>query len=90
MSDRNSPDDGMWFAPKLIGFGAGLPIAWQGWVLLGGYVLAAIAIARSVHGGGSGEKAAAFAGLALLTVLFMVVARFKTRGGWKWRWGCDG
>ena len=24
-------DDKPWFAPKRFGYGAGLPIAWQGW-----------------------------------------------------------
>ncbi len=27
-----------WFAPKRYGYGAGLPIAWQGWVLTIGYL----------------------------------------------------
>jgi len=26
-----------WFAPKTYGYGAGLPIKWQGWALLLGY-----------------------------------------------------
>ena len=37
MSER---DDGAWFAPKRFGYGAGLPIAWQGWALLAGYIAA--------------------------------------------------
>ena len=35
MADR---EDGAWFAPKRYGFGAGLPIAWQGWALLLGTI----------------------------------------------------
>ena len=35
MADR---DEGVWFAPKRYGFGAGLPVAWQGWALLAAYV----------------------------------------------------
>ena len=27
-----------WFAPKRFGYGAGWPIAWQGWALVGGYL----------------------------------------------------
>lgn len=34
----NEANDGAWFAPKRLGYGAGLPIAWQGWLLLGGHV----------------------------------------------------
>ena len=35
MSER---DDKAWFAPKRYGYGAGLPVAWQGWALLAGYI----------------------------------------------------
>ena len=27
--------DGDWFAPKRFGYGAGMPIAWQGWMMIG-------------------------------------------------------
>ena len=27
-----------WFAPERYGYGAGLPIAWQGWALIGAYI----------------------------------------------------
>ena len=40
MSER---DDGAWFAPKRFGYGAGLPIAWQGWALLAGYIAVMLA-----------------------------------------------
>ena len=40
MSDDNSA----WFQPKRFGYGAGWPIAWQGWALRGGYLY---------HGGAS-------------------------------------
>ena len=34
-------DDGKpWFAQKRYGYGAGLPIAWQGWAVLGAWLLA--------------------------------------------------
>ena len=39
-----------WFGPKTYGYGSGLPIRWQGWLLLLGFglivVLGAIFIAR--------------------------------------------
>lgn len=37
-------DDGAWFAPKRQGYGAGLPIRWQGWVVLGAYLLVVIGL----------------------------------------------
>ena len=33
-----------WFRAKNYGFGAGLPIRWQGWALLATYLLAATGI----------------------------------------------
>ena len=29
-------DDPEWFAAKRYGYGSGLPIAWQGWAVIGG------------------------------------------------------
>ena len=29
------------------------------------------------------------AALAPITIVFMVIAAWKTRGGWRWRWGED-
>ena len=31
-------EEGDWFAPKTLGYGAGWPIAWQGWALLASYL----------------------------------------------------
>ena len=31
-----------WFAAKRYGYGAGLPIAWQGWLVLSAYIAAII------------------------------------------------
>ena len=73
-----------WFAPKSHGYGAGLPIAWQGWLLSIGFLLIAtvgglILAPRSI---------VAFLALILpLTVAFVWIARQTTRGGWRWRWG---
>lgn len=36
MSDR---DDAYWFRARRIGFGWGLPLRWQGWVVLVAYLL---------------------------------------------------
>lgn len=82
MTDRDG-DDRPWFAPKRYGYGADLPIAWQGWALLACYVAvlaaASLLIAISI---------AAFAGVAIAaTVPLLFVISRKTRGGWRWRWG---
>ena len=72
-----------WFAAKRYGLGAGLPIAWQGWAILGAYV-AVIGGTLMVLGERNPAVPVIF-GIATLVLLF-VVAR-TTRGGWRWRWG---
>lgn len=80
-------DDGAWFAEKTYGYGAGLPIRWQGWTVLAAYVaaLAPIGLLDRMHG--AAPRIAAFVLLILSTVALVQVCRKKTRGGWKWRWG---
>lgn len=78
--------DDDWFLPKRFGFGAGLPIAWQGWALLGAYI-AALALAAVLL---MPRHPALFAGLAIiLTVPLTIVSAQHTRGSWRWRWGGD-
>jgi hypothetical protein len=87
MSER---DDGAWFAPKRFGYGAGLPIAWQGWALLAGYIAVMLAPTPLLEWDpilGTGIAAAVW---IVATALVLVVAKRKTRGGWRWRIGeCD-
>lgn len=76
-------DDDAWFAPKRYGYGAGLPIAWQGWAILIGYVLLIAAAGALVR-----YSWIAFIGIvAAATAAFILVCAQKTRGGWRWRWG---
>ena len=76
-------EDESWFAPKRYGYGAGLPIAWQGWAVLIGYILLVAAASPLIRYSVTGYVAlVAAASLALI-----VTAARKTRGGWRWRWG---
>ncbi len=74
-----------WFAPKRYGYGAGLPISWQGWAITLGFV--AIAMATSVAL--KDKPLVLIAILAPLTVALIVLTARTTRGGWRWRWGSD-
>ncbi len=80
-----------WFAPKRYGYGAGLPLCWEGWALLLGYATAVLflpMISLYVFG----ISSAPWISLAMLIVLtppFVVVARRRTKGGWRWRNGRD-
>ena len=82
-------NEGAWFAAKRFGFGAGLPIAWQGWVLLGGYVVVIFILAWLVAAHSLAIRVVALLLIAVTTGLFVEAARRHTLGGWKWRWGKD-
>lgn len=76
-----------WFAPKRFGYGAGHPIAWQGWALLATY-LGSLGFAGWLDGLGSDTAKGAALGLFFAaTVLFVSIVAKRTAGGWKWRWG---
>ena len=72
-----------WFAPKRYGLGSGLPIRWQGWLVLSVY--AAIIIGAFYLLGK--RNPAAIAILLIATAILLVVTARTTRGGWRWRWG---
>ena len=72
-----------WFAPKRYGYGAGVPISWQGWALVVGYIVllagAGFLIRRTLVG--------YLSIVAMLTAALIVISARTTRGGWRWRWG---
>ena len=72
-----------WFAPKRFGFGAGLPISWQGWAMSVGF----IAIAWGSVFFFRDRPLVTVAVLLPLTIVFTIIAAKTTRGGWHWRWG---
>lgn len=69
-----------WFAAKRYGYGAGLPISWEGWtglgLLLGLAIGGQFVLPPQVHIPLVLAAAALFAG----------VAYRRTEGGWRWRW----
>jgi hypothetical protein len=72
-----------WFAQKRYGFGAGLPIAWQGWAVLGIY-MAVVGLAVWLLEPWPLVIAAI---LVPATFLLVLISARTTRGGWRWRWG---
>lgn len=78
---------GAWFAPKRYGYGAGRPIAWQGWAVLAAYGAAIAGIALLDRTGRTGGHAAAAVLFVAVTALLVAIAARRTRGGWRWRWG---
>jgi hypothetical protein len=76
-------DEEYWFAPKRVGFGVGLPIRWQGWVLLLGSAAVTIAAVLALRG----QPLQLVGALVPLVGVFLVISCSKTRGGCRWRSG---
>ena len=74
-----------WFAAKRWGYGADLPIAWQGWAV----VLAYVALVYLATQWLAPPSIPFWVALALLTTGFVTITYFTTRGGWRYRWGED-
>lgn len=79
--------DNPWFAPKRYGYGASLPIAWQGWLLTLGYCALMIMLAIWATRSSGRQVVGPGAGMVVVTALFLILAARHTRGGWHWRWG---
>jgi hypothetical protein len=76
-------DDGAWFRPHRWGYGVGLPIAWQGWLLMAGQIAVASWGIMTFAGNEKAQLAVLLLTIAVPFPLMVV----KTRGGWHWRWG---
>lgn len=72
-----------WFAAKRYGLGAGLPLCWQGWLMLGLHVALIVALTLFFA-----ERPGLLLPLVLVSALLpMPLYAAKTEGGWRWRWG---
>ena len=72
-----------WFAPKRYGYGAGLPISWQGWSVFLLFIALMLATALLV----GDRPLIALAVILPASGLLILIAARTTRGGWRWRWG---
>lgn len=68
-----------WFAPKVLGYGAGWPIAWQGWAVLVGFFAGLALCLAYLHG------PARPLAIAVLVCVLVVICAKTTDGGWRWR-----
>ncbi len=76
---------GPWFRAKRFGYGAGLPFKWQGWVVLGLYVLAMTGLGLLADNDKTIPTIVTVALMLVVTGIFLVIVRKRTEGGWKWR-----
>jgi hypothetical protein len=72
-----------WFAHKRFGYGAALPISWEGWAVLLVFFAGLIGAVVLLDG------AARVLGVGGLVIALFVIAAAKTEGGWRWRSGGD-
>ena len=82
MNPVNDPQP--WFAHKRYGYGAGLPIAWQGWALLAAYLALLAGLGELLV---PAQTALFILLVGFATGLLIWISARRTRGGWRWRWG---
>ena len=78
-----------WFTVKRVGYGAGLPIAWRGWVLLTLYLAAILGLAVLAERTRGMALVGVIAVILLLTAAFLGIARARSDREWRWRSGED-
>ncbi|QCE34558.1 hypothetical protein FAI40_03920 [Acetobacteraceae bacterium] len=71
----------MWFAAKSHGYGAGLPISWEGWAVFTLFIAGAVVSAFFFKGLVEAVI------LGALAIPFALISYYKTEGGLKWRRG---
>lgn len=76
-------EDGYWFRPKRYGYGAGLPLRWQGWALVAVTVAIIWLTVFLVP-----DRPVVILSVAIpVALICTLIAARTTRGGWRWRWG---
>jgi len=75
-------DDRPWFATRRYGYGSGMPLTWQGWVTVLAFV-AAVLVAPLLFR----DPVIHLIIIGVLTIGFVALAKPRTVGTWRWRWG---
>jgi uncharacterized membrane protein YhaH (DUF805 family) len=79
----NNGDKRYWFRAKRYGWGWGLPITWQGWVVFVAWFAVLICATRYLIP----RRLAAFLILTLLMTLVLLVICYQKGEPPRWRWG---
>ena len=74
-------DDRPWFRPKRFGYGAGLPMAWQGWAML----VAHMAVIGGIIMLFANQPVTMVVASLIAAAAPIPIYRVKTKGGWHWR-----
>lgn len=78
------PQKEYWFPAKRYGWGWGLPSAWQGWLVLAGYLIAVIALTRLFPP--HAQPLPFYSLVTLATIALIFVCWLKGEPP-RWRWG---
>jgi len=81
-----------WFKPKTYGFGA-QPSSWKGWLATIAFISACLVWSWGMLFGATQstqDRVVFVAGLIVMIAAFALLARKKTDGAWRWRWGRKG
>ena len=78
-------EKGPWFRAKKLGYGAGLPFKWQGWVVLVAYTVALVPLVLISKQDGAAPKIIGLALILFITAILLLIVRNRTEGGWKSR-----
>ena len=84
---RDNPEK-YWFKRKLYGWGW-TPARWQGWAVIGVYVVALVKIFKDVDKGshsGSDTLIGVFVPFIVLTIILILIC-YKTGEKPRWQWG---
>lgn len=78
---------GYWFKRKVFGWGW-VPVTWQGWIVIGFWLLAVVLFARTVDENSSSREVA-FTFILPILFLTMLMLRICYKKGEKpkWQWG---
>lgn len=78
-----------WFSQKRFGYGASFPISWEGWSIMAGYIALMIAAALIIENAQSSYRFLVIIPMLLGTLALVMIAKARTRGGWRWRWASE-
>ena len=72
-----------WFVPKKYGYGAGMPISWQGWLVTAAFLALALGVVFLLPT----NPLLILSVLIPAAVIMTLITAKTTKGGWRWRWG---
>jgi len=88
MSGVVQVSDQFWFPAKQYGWGWGLPVRWQGWLVFAAY--GALLYGAIYYFKAQNNAVALLISVLGLTALLIVIVAVKGERPLRWRWGGDG